>query len=34
MSRTVSMQIKLGWTEADLQRRVEAVKRVLTQVLG
>ncbi len=34
MSRTVSMQIKLSWTEADLQRRVQAVKRVLTQVLG
>jgi 8-amino-3,8-dideoxy-alpha-D-manno-octulosonate transaminase len=34
MSRTISMQIKLTWTEADLQKRIETVKRVLTQLLG
>ena len=34
MARTVSMQIKLKWTEADLAGRVDAVKGVLTEVLG
>jgi 8-amino-3,8-dideoxy-alpha-D-manno-octulosonate transaminase len=34
MARTISMQIKLGWTEAELQKRVDTVKRVLTGVLG
>ncbi|MGD8366743.1 MAG: DegT/DnrJ/EryC1/StrS family aminotransferase [Desulfobacterales bacterium] len=34
MARAISMQIKLTWTEADLQQRAEAVNRVLTQVLG
>ena len=34
MARTVSMQIKLGWAEAELDQRAETVKRVLTQVLG
>ena len=34
VARTVSMQIKLGWTEADLEKRVQTVRRVLTEVLG
>jgi 8-amino-3,8-dideoxy-alpha-D-manno-octulosonate transaminase len=34
MARAVSMQIKLGWTEADLQQRAQTVRRVLTEVLG
>jgi 8-amino-3,8-dideoxy-alpha-D-manno-octulosonate transaminase len=28
MSRTISMQIKLGWSEAELQHRIEKMKAV------
>ncbi len=34
MARTISMQIKLGWTEEDLDRRCEAVERVLRELVG
>ncbi|MEJ2041077.1 MAG: DegT/DnrJ/EryC1/StrS family aminotransferase, partial [Desulfosarcinaceae bacterium] len=29
MSRTISMQIKLGWTQADIEQRVANLKKVL-----
>jgi 8-amino-3,8-dideoxy-alpha-D-manno-octulosonate transaminase len=28
MSRTISMLIKLNWTEAELQQRIEKLKQV------
>ncbi|MCF8049973.1 MAG: DegT/DnrJ/EryC1/StrS family aminotransferase [Desulfobacterales bacterium] len=34
MARTISMQIKLGWTEEDLDRRCEAMERVLRELVG
>ncbi len=33
MARTISMQIKLSWTEEDLARRVDAIEGVLKEVL-
>ncbi|MCH9743199.1 MAG: DegT/DnrJ/EryC1/StrS family aminotransferase [Proteobacteria bacterium] len=32
MSRTISMLIKLSWTEADIQQRIEKLKQVFTGV--
>ena len=29
MSRTISMQIKLAWTEEDIERRIRSMKAVL-----
>lgn len=32
IERTISMQIKLGWTEADLDKRIQALTAVLKQL--